>query len=205
MKTPTGFEMRKISELIPYAQNAKTHPPEQIEALRRSMARFGFVAPVGIDGQGNVIFGHGRLLAAQAEGETMAPCVIVEHLDETERAAYVLADNRLSELGGWDEDLVRSQTQALAAAGFDITITGFTLQALRGVSAKDVVEDEAPLAWPENPVSKPGTLWQLGRHRLLCGDATSVNDVQMLLGGVQQTFSSRTLRMSSTTPLPAGA
>ena len=131
MKTPTGFELRRIDELIPYAQNARTHPPEQIEALRRSMKRFGFVAPVGIDAAGNVIYGHGRLLAAQAEGETMAPCVIVDHLSEEERAAYILADNKLAELSGWDEDLVSAQLAALAAAGFDITLTGFEPNAIR--------------------------------------------------------------------------
>lgn len=196
MKTPTGFELRQISELIPYAQNARTHPPEQIEALRRSMRRFGFVAPVGIDSEGNVIYGHGRLLAAQAEGETMAPCVIVDHLSEEERAAYVLADNKLAELSGWDEDLVKAQLAALAAAGFDITLTGFDPGAIKTVSARDVLEDNTEILLPTIPSTKRGEIWELGRHRLLCGDATSANDVQMFIGGVQQTFFSPILPMA---------
>ena len=125
MKHATRFELRPIAELIPYANNAKTHPPEQIEALRRSLRAFGFVSPVVIDGAGNVIAGHGRLLAAQAEGEAVAPCVLVEYLSDEERQAYILADNKLSEMGGWDEGLVRSELLALQGSGFDVRLTGF--------------------------------------------------------------------------------
>lgn len=125
MKHATRFELRPIAELIPYANNAKTHPPEQIEALRRSLQEFGFVAPVVIDESGHVIAGHGRLLAAQANGETVAPCVIADYLNETQRRAYILADNRLSEMGGWDAGLVKAEKRALQAAGFDVTLTGF--------------------------------------------------------------------------------
>ena len=131
MKTATRFELRPIAELIPYANNAKTHPPEQIEALRRSLREFGFVSPVVIDEAGNVIAGHGRLLAAQAEGETVAPCVLVEHLSDKERQAYILADNKLSEMGGWDEGKVKAEKLALQAAGFDITLTGFEPEGVR--------------------------------------------------------------------------
>ena len=131
MKTPTRFELRPIAELIPYSQNAKTHPPEQIEALRRSLRAFGFVSPVLIDGAGNVIAGHGRLLAAQAEGETMAPCVLVEHLTDAQRRAYVLADNKLTELGAWDPEILRGQMIVLRDAGIDLTLTGFDPAGLR--------------------------------------------------------------------------
>ena len=140
MKAPTGFEIRKIADLIPYAENARTHPPEQIEALRRSLTAFGWVSPVLIDAAGNVIAGHGRLLAAQANGETDAPCVIVEHLSDEERQAYILADNRLAEMSGWDEGKVKAEKLALEAAGFDITLTGFEPEGVR----LEAEEPEAP-------------------------------------------------------------
>ena len=140
MRAPTGFEIRKIADLIPYAENARTHPPEQIEALRRSLTAFGWVSPVLIDAAGNVIAGHGRLLAARANGETDAPCVIVEHLSDEERQAYILADNKLSEMGGWDEGKVKAEKLALEAAGFDITLTGFEPEGVR----LEAEEPEAP-------------------------------------------------------------
>ena len=140
MKAATRFELRPIAELFPYANNAKTHPPEQIEALRRSLREFGFVAPVVIDEAGNVIAGHGRLLAAQANGETMAPCVIADYLTEDQRRAYILADNKLSEMGGWDEGLVHTELFALQDAGFDVTLTGFEPAGIY----LDAEEPEAP-------------------------------------------------------------
>ena len=185
MRAPTGFEIRKIADLIPYAENARTHPPEQIEALRRSLTAFGWVSPVLIDAAGNVIAGHGRLLAAQANGEADAPCVIVEHLSDEERQAYILADNRLAEMSGWDEGLVRSQISALAAAGFDVTLSGFASADLVLNTPPKVEEDNAELQLPANPRSHPGDVWLLGRHRLLCGDATSAEDVQVAVGGGQ--------------------
>ena len=117
MNMTTRLEIRPISELIPYANNARIHSPEQIDKLRRSLREFGFVSPVLIDAAGNVIAGHGRLEAARLEGITEAPCVPVEHLTEDQRRAYILADNRLAEDAGWDEALVSSELLALRAAG----------------------------------------------------------------------------------------
>ena len=116
MGTVTRMELRKISELHPYEHNAKLHPPEQIEALRRSFREFGMIVPVGIDGQDRVIYGHGRLLAAQAEGWDQVPTVTVEDLSEDQRRAFIHADNLLSETG-YDKDTLRSEAQALQAAG----------------------------------------------------------------------------------------
>lgn len=183
MKTATRFELRPIAELIPYANNAKTHPPEQIEALRRSLQEFGFVSPVVIDEAGNVIAGHGRLLAAQANGETMAPCVIADYLTEDQRRAYILADNKLSEMGGWDEGLVKTEKLALQAAGFDITLTGFEPEGVRLEPGNEVDEDEADLILPAEPRTRRGDVWTLGRHRLVCGDSTSAADVHLAAGG----------------------
>ena len=185
MKTATRFELRPIAELIPYANNAKTHPPEQIKALRRSLQEFGFVSPVVIDEAGNVIAGHGRLLAAQANGETVAPCVIADYLTEEQRRAYILADNKLSEMGGWDEGLVKAEKLALQAAGFDITLTGFEPEGVSLEPGNEVEEDEADLILPAEPRTRRGDVWTLGRHRLVCGDSTSAADVHLAAGGGQ--------------------
>jgi len=124
MGTVTRMELRKISELHPYEHNAKLHPPEQIEKLRRSFREFGMIVPVGIDGQDRVIYGHGRLLAAQAEGWDQVPTVTVEDLTEEQRRAFIHADNLLGETG-YDRDILRAEAQALQAAGFDVTLVGF--------------------------------------------------------------------------------
>ena len=130
MGTVTRMELRKISELHPYEHNAKLHPPEQIEALRRSFREFGMIVPVGIDGQDRVIYGHGRLLAAQAEGWDQVPTVTVEDLTEDQRRAFIHADNLLGETG-YDKDTLRIEAQALQAAGFDITLVGFEAAGIR--------------------------------------------------------------------------
>ena len=123
MKMTERLEIRKISELIPYANNARTHSPAQIALLRRSLREFGFVAPVLIDAAGNVIAGHGRIQAAQAEGIDEAPCVLVEHLSDAQRRAYILADNRLAEMGEWDRAMVAGELQAIQAAGAEFGLT----------------------------------------------------------------------------------
>ena len=122
---PSKLEVRKISELIPYENNARTHPPEQLEKLRRSLEAFGFVSPVLIDGAGRVIAGHGRIEAAKLAGIEEAPCVLVEHLSDDQRRAYILADNRLAEMGEWDRAVVAGELQAIQAAGADLLLTGF--------------------------------------------------------------------------------
>lgn len=125
MKMTERLEKRKISELIPYANNARTHSPAQIELLRRSLREFGFVSPVLIDAAGNVIAGHGRIEAARLEGIEEAPCVLVEHLTDAQRRAYILADNRLAELSGWDEVARDAELLRLRGEGVDLTLTGF--------------------------------------------------------------------------------
>ena len=173
MNMTDRLEIRKISELIPYAKNARTHSQAQIEQLRASLREFGFVAPVLIDADGNVIAGHGRLLAAQAEGFTEAPCVPVEHLTDVQRRAYILADNRLAEAAGWDQALVSEDLLALRDAGLDLCLTGFSENDVLLTSTDEVIEDECDLTLPETPTTQPGQIWQMGRHRLMCGDATS--------------------------------
>ena len=123
---PEQLERRPISELVPYARNARTHSDAQIAQLRASIREFGFINPVLIDSAGNIIAGHGRVLAAQAEGMTEVPCVLVEHLSDAKRRAYILADNRLAEMSGWDLDMVAIELGDIRDAGLDLTITGFT-------------------------------------------------------------------------------
>lgn len=185
MGTVTRMELRKVSELHPYEHNAKLHPPEQIEKLRRSFREFGMIVPVGIDGEDRVIYGHGRLLAAQAEGWTEVPTVTVEDLSEEQRRAFIHADNLLGETG-YDKDILLSEAQALQAAGFDVTLVGFEAAGIRleTVEAQldGVTEDDCDTEVPEEPTTKRGDLWQLGDHVLLCGDSTSKDDMQRLLG-----------------------
>ena len=118
-----------IDDLVPYAGNARTHSPEQIELLRRSLREFGFVAPVLIDFDNNIIAGHGRVEAARLEGMAEVPCVLVSNLSDAQRRAYILADNRLAELSGWDEGALRLEMEQLAALRFDTTLIGFDMPA----------------------------------------------------------------------------
>ena len=183
MGTVTRMELRKISELHPYEHNAKLHPPEQIEKLRRSFREFGMIVPVGIDSQDRVVYGHGRLLAAQAEGWDQVPTVTVEDLTEEQRRAFIHADNLLGETG-YDKDVLHSEAQALRAAGFDVTLVGFDAAGIKletvEAQLEDVTEDEAGEV-PTEPKTKRGELWQLGDHVLMCGDSTSKDDMQHLL------------------------
>lgn len=200
MGTVSRMELRKISELRPYENNAKLHPPEQIEKLRRSFREFGMIVPVGIDSQDRVIYGHGRLLAAQAEGWTEVPTVTVEDLSEDQRRAFVHADNLLGETG-YNKDLLRSEMQALQAAGFNVTLVGFDaagiklqtveeqLAGIQEVDDADAIQTEAR--------AKRGDLWQLGDHLLLCGDSTDSSDMSRLLDmTTPPTWCSRIPRMA---------
>lgn len=173
-----------LSLLKPYERNAKQHSQEQIDKIKDSIREFGFVSPCLIDRDFNLIAGHGRVMAARELGIESVPCVFIEGLTETQRRAYILADNRLTELGGWDMDLVNAELEALDEEGFDATLTGFDWEA---ATALDPIEDdydpEGEDATALDPRTKRGDLWQLGEHRLLCGDSTSTEDMDRLMGG----------------------
>jgi len=185
METTTRLELRPISELVPYARNARIHSDEQIRQLRASLREFGFVAPVLIDLKNNIISGHARVMAAAAEDMEQGPCVLVEHLTDAQRRAYILADNRLAEQASWDDELVRIELQALQDAGIDITITGFSDDDVKLEDAIDPVDDAYEPELPVNPRSERGQIYQLGRHRLMCGDATDSADLSALMDGQQ--------------------
>lgn len=188
-KTTTQMHMVKVSELIPYVNNARTHSQEQVNKLRSSLREFGFVNPVIIDQDKNVIAGHGRLMAAKEEGITEVPCVLVDYLTEAQKKAYILADNRYAQDAGWDEELLRLEIEALEGMDFDVSLTGFNEDEISdlfaGADTSDTQDDDFDLsdALEKAAFVEKGDVWVVGRHRLMCGDATSEEDVATLMDG----------------------
>ena len=186
-KTTTEMQLVDINKLIPYVNNARTHNAQQINKLRSSLREFGFINPVIIDRDFNVIAGHGRIMAAKEEGISEVPCVFVDYLTEAQKKAYILADNRMAMDAGWDEELLKVEIEALQAEDFDLSLTGFDESELAGFfdTADDAKDDDfdvdAELEKP--PVTKSGDLWLLGNHRLLCGDSTKEESYTLLMNG----------------------
>ena len=185
-KTTNELQLVPIGKLVPYQNNARTHSPAQINKLRSSLREFGFINPIIIDRDYGVIAGHGRILAAKEEGIAEVPCVFADHLTEAQKKAYIIADNRMAMDAGWDEELLRVEIEALRAENFDPLLTGFDEKELSklfddGLDAKeDDFDVEAELQKPT--FSKPGDVWTLGRHRLVCGDSTKAETYETLLG-----------------------
>ncbi len=188
-KTTTEMQLVPLSKLVPYVNNARTHSPEQLTKLRSSLREFGFINPVIIDRDFNVIAGHGRIMAAKEEGITEVPCVFVDYLTEAQKKAYILADNRMALDAGWDEELLRIEIESLQGADFDVSLTGFGEDELADLFAgdgeKDVKDDDFDLsaALEKAAFVERGDIWTVGRHRLMCGDATSAEDVAALMDG----------------------
>ena len=188
---PERIEQWPLARLQPYAKNAKTHGADQVAKIAASMAEFGWTVPCLVAEDGELIAGHGRVLAATQLGLTEAPVIVLGHLTEAQRRAYRIADNKLTELGAWDEALLSAELNDLLAEDFDLSLVGFSDGELEALLAGDVDpetasrdgEDEVPTP-PETPVSRLGDLWVLGGHRLLCGDATIATHVQHVLNGV---------------------
>ena len=181
-----AIEYRAIGSLIPYARNARTHSEAQIALIAGSIREFGFANPVLVDGANGIIAGHGRVLAARKLGLASVPTIELGHLSDAQKRAYVLADNRLAERAGWDRELLALELGELAELGTDLGSLGFEaleLDALLGNELPDPREEETPEP-PVVPVSRPGDLWLLGPHRLLCGSSTVATDVARLLRGV---------------------
>ncbi len=188
MQTTERFEKVDIDRIIPYARNARTHSKEQILQLRSSLREFGFVNPIIVDKDLNIIAGHGRVLAAKAEGLSEVPCVFAEHLTDAQKRAYILADNRLALNAGWDEELLALEFGELKDLGFDLELTGFGLDEIEKLFADDageVQDDNFDLtgALEEAAFVLSGDVWTLGRHRLICGDATDADTVKKLMDG----------------------
>lgn len=191
MITTTQMQLVDINKLIPYVNNARTHSPEQITKLRSSLREFGFINPVLIDREYNVLAGHGRIAAAKEEGITEVPCVFVEHLSEAQKKAYILADNRMSLDSGWDDELLKVEMASLQEMGFDVGMTGFDESELADLFADDnntsAKDDDFDLtaALEKAAFVQRGDIWTVGRHRLMCGDATSAEDVAALMSGTK--------------------
>lgn len=185
------IELWPVDRLRPYERNARTHSPEQITKLAAGMVEFGFTNPILVDSSDGIIAGHGRLAAAQSLGLTEVPVVVLDHLNEQQRRAYILADNRLALDAGWDEGVLAAEVADLAADGFDLALTGFSDEELADLLDVPVEECEpqgdadAVGEPPAQPVSVLGDVWVMGRHRLMCGDSTSIDAVDRLMGGVQ--------------------
>ena len=186
-KTTTEMQLVDINKLIPYVNNARTHNAQQINKLRSSLREFGFINPVIIDRDFNVIAGHGRIMAAKEEGINEVPCVFVDYLTEAQKKAYILADNRMAMDAGWDEELLKVEIEALQAEDFDLSLTGFDESELAGFfdTADDAQDDDFDVdeELEKPPVTKSGDLWLLGNHRLLCGDSTKEESYTLLMNG----------------------
>jgi hypothetical protein len=190
---PRQIETWSIDRLRPYARNAKQHGDDQVARIAASMAKFGWTVPCMVADDGELIAGHGRVLAATMLGLTDVPVIRLSHLDDAERRAYRIADNKLTELGDWDEAMLRDEIAGLLAEDFDLSLLGISdddLDAL--LQDPDALGDNGPVEGeddvpepPEDPVSVPGDLWQLGAHRLICGDSTDADVVGRLLGDVK--------------------
>lgn len=188
MNMTSEMERVPVAKLIPYINNARTHSPEQIKKLRASLREFGFVNPVIIDRDYNVIAGHGRIMAAKEEGITEVPCVYADHLTEAQKKAYILADNRMALDAGWDEEMLRVEIEALREMEFDPMLAGFDekeLEALYAGDGDEAKDDDFDLSAALEKASfvERGDVWTVGRHRLMCGDATNAGDVETLMGG----------------------
>jgi len=184
------IEMLQLAMLLPYSKNCRTHSPEQIKQIADSIREFGFTNPVLIDSSGNIIAGHGRVMAAENMGLDAVPCIRLNHLTEVQRRAYIIADNKLAENAGWDSNLLRMEVLDLQKFDFNINLLGFDDKAMDGMLAflepNDGLtdEDEVPEP-PEEPTTKLGDIWQLGAHRIICGSSTDSGVVARVLGGVK--------------------
>ena len=189
MNTTKEMKLINTDALVPYVNNARTHSDEQVMKLRSSLREFGFINPIIIDRDNNVLCGHGRLLAAKAEGIKQVPCVYADNLTEAQKKAYILADNRMALDAGWDEDLLRVEIEALQGEDFDIGLTGFDETELANLffDENEAKEDNFDVdAELEKPCfSKSGDVWHLGRHKLICGDSTKSETFERLMGDIK--------------------
>ncbi len=182
------IQMWLIDKLIPWARNPRTHSEAQVAQIAASIAEFGFNNPILVDTKAGIIAGHGRLLAARKLGLLEVPVIVLDHLSDAQKRAYVIADNKLAENAGWDDEMLRLEIEALQDESFDVSLLGFEDDELaRLLAAQDAVEgltdEDAVPELPEKPASKVGDLWILGEHKVVVGDPTNPEDVARLIGG----------------------
>jgi len=183
-----AYKTVSVADLIPYARNSRTHSDAQVAKIAASIREFGFLNPIIVDGESGIIAGHGRVLAAQKLGLDTLPVIEAAHLTEAQKRAYVIADNRLALDAGWDNDMLKVELSDLQADGFNLELTGFSLDEIaaflvdptEGLTDPDAVPDV-----PEVPVSVLGDIWVLGKHRIACGSSTDAHTVEAVLAGVK--------------------
>jgi site-specific DNA-methyltransferase (adenine-specific) len=183
-------EKVSIEKLIPYARNARTHDEAQVSQIAASIKEFGFNNPILISDDYSIIAGHGRLAAARKLGLAEVPVIRLSHLSDTQRKAYVLADNRLALNAGWDNDLLKLELIELKAEDVDLEMLGFSVEELDGLlnalePTEGLTDEDAVPEPPPEPITKPGDIWILGKHRLMCGDSTSIDHLEKLCNGRQ--------------------
>jgi ParB-like chromosome segregation protein Spo0J len=192
---PSQIAFWPLDRLKPYTRNAKTHDADQVARIAASMAKFGWTVPCLVAADGELIAGHGRILAAAQLGLAEAPVIVLDHLTEAQRRAYRIADNKLTEMGGWDEALLLEELRGLLADDFDLGLIGIPEEELDAL-LRDGNDDRAPIDddtadtipdAPAEPITQAGDIWQLGHHRLICGDATDPAVVARLMDGAQAT------------------
>lgn len=190
MQTSTAIKKISVSDLIPYANNSRTHSDEQVLQIASSIKEFGFINPVIVDGENGIIAGHGRVMAAKKLGLMDVPCVDASHLSEAQKKAYIIADNKLALNAGWDDDILRIELDMLTELVFDLSLTGFSDEELQAICQVEEIapeyEDDADgeiIEPPPEPKTKEGDVWVLGKHRLMCGDSTSIDAVEKLMDG----------------------
>lgn len=179
--------MTRVGDLTPYARNARTHSDQQVAQIAASIKEFGWTNPILVDGDKGLIAGHGRLAAARKLGMEEVPVIELTHLSETQKKALILADNKLALNAGWDAELLNLELEELELEGVDLNLVGFgeeEREALRPeVVNEGLTDEDAVPETPEEPITKPGDIWILGKHRLMCGDSTSVDAVDRLMNG----------------------
>lgn len=181
------LERWPIDRLVPYARNSRTHSDEQVAQIAASIREWGWTTPILVDAEGGIIAGHGRVLAARKLGISEVPVIIATGWSDEQKRAYVIADNKLALNAGWDNELLNLELQELSGLGFNMELTGFTDEEIKALMPVEITEgltdeDDAP-AVQENPVTVPGDVWVLGKHRVMCGDSTSVDAVDRLMDG----------------------
>jgi DNA modification methylase len=179
--------VKKVDSLIPYVKNSRTHSPDQVAQIAASIKEFGWTNPILIDGDNGIIAGHGRLMAARKLGHKEVPTIELKDLTETQKKAYIIADNRLALNAGWDNEMLTIELNDLLADGFALDILGFDPKEIAALLEPEIVEgltdEDAIPDVPEEPKTRLGDIYQLGRHRVMCGDSTSLSDVDTLMDG----------------------
>ena len=182
-----NIEQVKIDKLIPYARNSRTHSDAQVAQIAASIKEFSFTNPVLIDETGSIIAGHGRVMAARKLAITDVPCVRLTHLTEAQKRAYIITDNKLALNGGWDDEMLAVELTDLKDMGFDLDLIGFSTDEIEALLAptgtEGLTDEDAVPEVPEAPVTVLGDVWLLGKHRVMCGDSTSIDAVEKLMDG----------------------